>query len=713
MSGEIPLVERGRAAQLELRWDVGTLEDILGQELDFVPPQTPEEYDERYQIALDTQEAAEFMRGNIRSVAEGLGHNVTPEQFAAWRPGTAEKAKLQKELRQQRKVLRMMDGVDSYLDDPVPEGKPRVPLRRHQRIAVDKFGDFLATMPRTTPEGGKSGIIEMPTGTGKTGIFANIAAAIKHNEDPDDPISVLVVVPTQTILRQTIGAKGDRGFGKFAPHLDVGAYYEDAKEIDHEVVVMCQASFNELMKQGAMPHFDTVIVDEAHKVIGEGIGNAVREYCADKIAVGLTATPEYDENHTAYELFEHTIHQMHLRDAVKAGLLAPVRAWLKRADPYINLRTLPKDSLERKAAIRNAQYEARKQAATELIKNELQRGVGVIVRCPPGDDIDHAYSYAKELRQTLIEDEAGLYRFRYINAGYVGGSRKRQKKQQRYELLELFDEGRMDALAYVKALGMGWDSPHAKVFVNLDPTSSTVEMMQALGRVLRLSRGRNGKPIEAHAYDFADDELGDKQYTPLDVLELKEGELLGAVSEENDKEPLPQRKRRRYRLSPELQGVDVFTVGTAALKNEVAVSFPDAQEVSAGLGALSPDATVERAEVCRILGISPVTLDGIMTNLGSNPNTPLKYADLGVILDLYPGLKAPKLPEGDEYIEVIELAHSAPRFVSALTLSRFAREQRLDPQRFTDEEGKVRFYLKREVGAQLMALAEEREYLLF
>ena len=684
---------------------VGLLEYILDEELYFAADTALDDYDEYRHIAHEAREAAEAMRYNTWKVADSLGIVVTAEDLATWRPSHAEQAKLRQDLARQRRMLTMMRSTTEYVA-ALAEGarSTGVPLRNHQRVVVESFNDFLV-YGRRNETGGKSGLIQMPTGTGKTGIFANITAALKHGENEDEPIRVLVLVPTQTILEQTMGRGGHRGFGKFAPHLDIGAYYQDEKELNHEVVVMCNASFNDLMEQSALPHFDAVIVDEAHTVIGKTSADNIRSYCADRLAVGLTATPEYDEVRTAYKLFDHTICEMELPDAVKGGLLAPVRAWLKKVEATIDFRSLPAETNAQKAAIRKANLEARKSAAIEIIKQEIERGVGVIVRCPPGDDIDYARSFAKELRTILVRDEWGLGN-RWIDAAFVGG--KDQKRTHRTELLEFYDEGRIDVLTYVKAIGMGWDSPHAKVFINLAPTSSRTEMVQAIGRVLRLSRDRQGNPVEARVYDFVDSELGKYQYTPLMALKTESGQLLG--HEEPEEIVVSPRRRQRHRARAEVLDFQVKTVGTVALANELQVVFPGEAEVEASADLISPDAKISRAEACRILGVSPPTFKQMLSKLGFSPNaSAVTYGDIPIMIDLFPGLQVQPLPKTG-YVDLVKLGQQAPREIRPFVILRLTRSLGFHPHRFRNDEGEIRYYIEEGLVGQLLEEAERRDY---
>lgn len=664
------------------------------------------DYDERRAISDDAATLFVDLKQSMHEAAQAAGIELDEKEMNEWQPDTTQLRYLHSAAETIRKRLRMVEGVLLYEEDQVMESERRgVPLRPHQRASVRAFQDFILHADRTTPYGGKSGLIEMPTGTGKTGIFANIASLLKHGEHEAEPVKVLVLVPTQTILNQTMGREGERGFGKFAPHLDIGAYYQHEKELDSEVVVMTTSSFNQLQASGALPHFDAVIVDEAHTVIGEVTAHNIETYCQDKIAIGLTATPEYDEERSAYSLFKHTIDEMSFRHAVTSGKLAPVRGHLLEAEADYDHYDLPLDEAQRKHTKRNVELEARIREATKIIENALERGLGVIVRCPAGNDIDIAVEYANFLGNKYVSTPDNLGH-RPVVAEHVGGSHKRQGVYTKYETFEDFDNGNVDVLTYVKAIGMGWDSPHAKVLINLAPTTSAVEMRQAIGRVMRLIKDSDGKAVIAEVYDFKDKTLGDKQYTCLDALETKSGQLLAHDPEvEAADEIIPKPRKYRTKETPIITETSVTILGEIAINHLEEAVLPDDAEIAATIDALHGD-TVSLPDACRILGVNLATLKNILFNVGSSPHNDIKKEELNTILELFPDLYAMNLPDTG-FTLARNVAQMTQRHVRILAVIPFARRHDITPFRFRGPDGKIAFYFADEDLPRLLELLND------
>jgi superfamily II DNA or RNA helicase len=670
-----------------------------------LPPET-DSYDERWALFNDVWQARQQLEDNMRRAAEEAGIVLDEAAISSWQPDRATLHSLFRSTEWARKRYRMIEGAVQFeIDQEQLHREYGVPLRKYQRAPVHDFRNFLLYASRSNEYGGKSGVIEMPTGTGKTGIFANIASMLKHGEHAHEPTRVLVLVPNQTILNQTMGRQGERGFGKFAPHLDVGAYYQHEKELHREVVVMTNASFNTLMERGELPYFDAVIVDEAHMVLGETTASNLQVYGQDKVMVGLTATPEYDEERSVYNLFQYKIHEMKFKDAVHAGRLAPVRGYLRDVDPKYDAYQLPADPAARERAKRQLHLQARMMEAEQIIKEELARGVGVIVRCPAGDDIDIAVQFAEYLRNQLVPD-LNAYGMRWITADYVGGSPKRYIMDKE-EIFEYFNKGETDVLTYVKAIGMGWDSPHAKVLINLAPTTSAVEMRQAIGRVMRLIMGLDDEPVEARVYDFRDPTLGDRQYTPLHALETKSGELL--THDEEVSEPMiPQPRKYYHTQTPELYDVEATAVDEAYLGHDEGAILPDNVEISATINAYHGD-TIPQDEACRILGISLPTLKNILQNVGTNPEAPIRKDELEVVFELFPKLEAPKLPRKG-YTSVRDLAKMPDTPVRMLSIIPFARRFGIHPYRFRNKDGVVGFYFDNASAQSIVQLINEGQH---
>jgi superfamily II DNA or RNA helicase len=711
-------------------------------------------YDERRQIVDDARQAIKAMRDNHKTVAESVGMEVTEKDIEDWKPDVAGLAKLQKDLAPMRRRAHMVNGAEAYVEDQVAEAADAgIRLRPHQQDVAEGYRDFLRCGERNE-RGGKSGLVVQPTGTGKTRELVETVAMVRHMEDPKDPSTILVLTPTKKIQEQTVGADGEKGFGKFMPDEDVGRYDEDTPQAERDAVlqkrtiVMCMPSFLRLVEAGKMPHVDKIIVDEAHRMVGEKSAETLTRYGADKIMVGFTATPDYNKIRSARTLFTHKIAEMELPEAANRGLVAPIRGYLIKAEPVIKGK-LPDDPIERKIALREAQMEGRIRAAIEIVKKELERGyadmqpycdregienrgIGVVIRCKPGDNVGNAYEFAKRFRGMYVHGPNGPQDLRQIMPAFVGGDSKRQTQAVRDEVMDAYTARKINLMANDKYLEIGWDDEFPKVWIDLSG-GNEVDTKQGLGREVRLMRDKNGdpilgpdgRPIEAHAYSFVDPER-DGRYSVLDALGgTKSGQLI--EFKPGTDAPIPRRRvfsegrPANGNVKVRVEDVVATTVGSISLEGQVdvptaasdvppqpeAVPYvppvnplaPSGWPNQSGLGEFAetfPGERMPQMEAARLLGVHSPTLKGMMNNQFGDPDYTPTAAEIKQMLVNNPTLQAPPRPEAG-FTEI------PPR---DLNIRYFARGQGIPLQRFTDIDGMVKFYLRDDDLIRLAQLAE-------
>jgi superfamily II DNA or RNA helicase len=480
------------------------------------------EYSEREQILEDVNVKIDARRATYVELAKSMGFDPTEGEIRNWKPNDAEVQELKKQLRPERVRAKMCEGLTKYVNDPERMRE----LLPQQQDALVKTQGFMETATRDK-DGGKSGDVDMPTGTGKTGEFISVIKAVKLEEDPDDPIKVVILAPTKQILLQTIGdlsaKKEDRtGFAKFAPRLEVGGYYEDKHNLESPITVMTNAAFNKLVQEGKMPWRDVVIIDEAHTDLGENISKSVQKYKPGKVTLAYTATREYHPEKSVGNIVTHPIFELKLTTAIKAGRLAPVKALNREITLTFNEDELPEDSAERWLQVETAYIDAFLDDAMPDILKAVREGRGVLVRCPagPGENVIFARYAQDRIQQELVTTLDRTYQGK-VRAAAIGGKKQSTRDQQM--LLEAYKRGRVHVLTYVDLINMGTDLPNAKLLVDLRRMGkSKVSKAQALGRILRPQFDDKGRPIPALAIDYTSDV---KNHTFRDVLHLRPGEV--------------------------------------------------------------------------------------------------------------------------------------------------------------------------------------------
>lgn len=600
------------------------------------------------------EEAESIVRARFQEyadVAETL--DIEVPDFTDWEVPAAEMTELRSLVREQRIRTQMLDGLAEFVNDERRMDRLR-PEQRDAMRATRHFMEFATRMPKTTEAGesigyGKSGYIDMPTGTGKTGAFISIAQALKLKESPDDPIKVLFLTPTRNIQSQTIGDKTVRprerkGFAKFWPDADPTEWSADKKEISDKTI-MTNAAFNQLVQSGRMDpssekfeeqfDFDVIVIDESHTDLGENIMDSIRRYYPNKLTIALSATPDYHEEKRTAHLVQHEIFKIPLVESIQGGSLAPVRAEHRELELEFDEDELPEDPEARRRYIDEAYFYARLKRSMPDIEKAVIEGRGVLVRCPPGtdpetgEDIWFAREAAALIREKVVTSLDRAYTGK-IKAVAVGG--QKQKARDLQLILNGFNKSNVHVLCFVDAVNMGTDVPPGKEGHDLNPTTSRVKVVQFVGRHLRLIFDKDGLPIPAHVVTYDDPRIPD-QYSCVNALEMREGQVSVGFT---------QRYRERYTRvtydydsyqNPKPKVRSEGVIGAMSVEHSGVVTLPEQ----------SDDLSFE--DVCFEFGIERAVLRQYLQDVGyeGEPDLPEDeyFALVELIMEGLPGAGAP------------------------------------------------------------------------
>lgn len=626
------------------RPDMSLVEDALNlgyplSSLDVASEMRPV-YTERDKIIAETAVHLRERHAAYAYVAQQAGLRVSVPPFEEWKPQGIELAAMQSELRRQKVRMQMLDGLSEF----VSSDKYMSKLRPQQRDAMYATQPFMEIKPRMKTHGGtelfgKSGYNDMPTGTGKTGVLVSSAQALKLKESPDDPVKVLVLVPTKQLLRQTIGdtrlkPRDRTGFAKFAPGLRPTVFYQDEKNFS-DLTVMTNASFNRLVQDGTMPEFDAILVDESHTDLGENISDSLRQYYGDKLTIGFSATPDYHEEKMTAHLLDHEIFRLSLPDAIETGCLAPVHAEHRPLTLEFDESQMPQDPAERRNTIAAAYCRERLRDSMKDIKDAIRQGDGVLVRCPPGGDITFAKMAADILQGEFVTTEDRTYSGKILAAS-VGGSK--QKLRDLELLLSGFNKQKVQVITYVDIINMGADLPPAKLLVDLWPTESRVKMLQGMGRVLRLVMDEHRQPKMAKVITYRDPGLPN-QYSCLDALNLRPGQ----AKLTQQREYRPQYEGSLFSYTEVMTRATPGAVGKMAIRHGEGIVYEDAAEPE--------DLSFEDA--CRQFGLDPEIAARYLDDVGYEGTPSLPEDEYEALAQL---IAEDREPRHEEAVPIVEQA---------------------------------------------------------
>ena len=327
-----------------------------------------------------------------------------------------------------------------------------IALRPYQQNAVQAVKD-------EWKKGNRRTLLVLPTGCGKTICFAALTA-----DRVQEGGRVLILAHRGELLRQAAD-KLKRVTGIDAALEQAGTTAVDAPEpvVVGSVQTLCR---ERRLTQYPPDYFSTIIVDEAHHVLSDGY-QRVLSYFETADVLGVTATPDRGDKKELSAFFDSLAYEYSLRDAVKAGYLAPIRA-LTIPIPIdltgVHQTTGDYDAGELGEAL---------EPMLEKIAAEMEticRGRKTVVFLP-------LIKTAQHFRDILT-----LHGF--TAAEVDGGSSDRE------EILSDFESGKYNVLCNAMLLTEGWDCPSVDCVIVLRPTRIRSLYCQMVGRGTRLFPGK-------------------------------------------------------------------------------------------------------------------------------------------------------------------------------------------------------------------------------
>ena len=326
-------------------------------------------------------------------------------------------------------------------------------LRPYQQQAKDAiFSEW--------ENGIKKTLLVLPTGCGKTIVFAKVAEEC-------------VKGGSRVLILEHRGELLDQAADKIGKSTGLGCATEKAEQTClgswfRIVVGSVQSMMREKrLNQFPNDYFNTIIIDEAHHCISDSYQKVLRHF-PDAEVLGVTATPDRGDMQNLGTVFESLAYEYTLPKAIKEGYLSPIKAV-----------TIP-------------------------LKIDMS-AVGVQAGDFKSGDIATALdpyleSIAEEMEKYCSNKKTVVFlplvktsqKFRDIlnNHGFKAAEVNGDSKD-RAEILEAFDKDQYNVLCNSMLLTEGWDCPSVDCIVVLRPTKVRSLYCQMVGRGTRLSPETN------------------------------------------------------------------------------------------------------------------------------------------------------------------------------------------------------------------------------
>jgi superfamily II DNA or RNA helicase len=239
------------------------------------------------------------------------------------------------------------------------------------------------------------------------------------------------------------------------------------------------ASIQTLVNRELRRDPDLIFIDEAHRAKAKSYRNVLSRY-PRAVVIGLTATPQRTDGQGLGDIFQAIVEGPGTADLTEAGRLVPARVFAP-----------PPPSLDGVAVTRLGDYDG-KQLSEAVDKPKLV-----------GDIVQHFQRIAPNRKAILfaagIEHSQHIvesFRASGINAEHLDGT---TPADERAHIVKRLKSGETQIVANVDVLTEGFDEPTVSAIILARPTKSLTKYLQAVGRGLRLARGKSDCIILDHA----------------------------------------------------------------------------------------------------------------------------------------------------------------------------------------------------------------------
>lgn len=302
-------------------------------------------------------------------------------------------------------------------------------------------------------------LLVLPTGTGKTIVFASVAADQVRSGD-----RVLILAHRGELLEQAAD-KLKRSTGLVCA---VEKAESTCLNSWFRITVGSVQTLQRSQRLERFPHdyFKTIIIDEAHHAITDGYRRILDYFDSAKV-LGVTATPDRGDMRNLGEVFDSLAYEYKLTDAIKEGYLCKILA-----------QTIPLKLDISAVGLSGGDYAV----------GELGTALDPYLEQIAAEMKTHCADRKTVVFLPLIKTSQ---KFRDIlNASGFSAAEVNGQSDDRKQVLADFDAGKYNVLCNSMLLTEGWDCPSVDCVVILRPTKVRSLYSQMVGRGTRLSPGK-------------------------------------------------------------------------------------------------------------------------------------------------------------------------------------------------------------------------------
>jgi len=381
-------------------------------------------------------------------------------------------------------------------------------LRSYQRQAIERALEAILDKKRR-------GLIVLPTGCGKTFVFAELARLLG--------LPTLVMVHRDELIHQTI-----RTVCELWPTATTGIIKADRHEDYGDVVVASIQSLG-LKRLERIPkdRFGVLIIDECHHVPAPTFDRAFAYFDAG-YKLGVTATPErLDGKGLAKWFGNEPVYVYPLIQAIREKHLVDIVQYQIETETDLDTVSTRMGDFAEGELAEAVNTHARNRAIVQAFRKRGGSRRAIVFAV----NLSHAHNLALEF------SEAGFA------SACVSG---RMALEERRDWLHRFAAGRVQVLVNCEILTEGFDDPDCSCIIMARPTESRAFYTQCIGRGLRRPK-HNHEKRDCLILDITDNCKRHKLITVTSLLGAKrksaEGISITEVLAQEEREEKERQER--------------------------------------------------------------------------------------------------------------------------------------------------------------------------
>lgn len=401
----------------------------------------------------------------------------------------------------------------------------------------------------------RSIMLQMPTGTGKTHVFCEIA---KHfYKDKNSRGRILILAHRKELIGQIKERTAE--FNLPAGIIQAGHKLSE-KEDERQIQIASIQTLYNRKKVLYLKNISLIIIDEAHHVPSKTYLEILKVYKKKETKLlGVTATPIRLDGKGFDRIFEGLICSYPIKWFIRNGYLTPVKHFasdiIKVENSWLKMCSYKYEEYDDKIT---EKYYLGGTVMADIIESYKKHGENkksVVFAV--------TIKHAEEIAKRFIE--AGYEAFAISSA--TGINERDQKVQD-------FKNGKIQVLVNVDIFSEGFDCPDIEVIQIAKPTKSLVKYLQMVGRVMRTSKDKRHAIILDNACLWHDHGLvSNERIWTLNGFEEKSQDFEDLIFTDGLSGSEGYKKKIK-----ELFNIEMFEVGNVGVNTEV--QFTNEQLIS-------------------------------------------------------------------------------------------------------------------------------------